>query len=170
VRPMLQWSRNSYAETLLHALDATPPASAVDGIAALRETLSSLGVAAEGFHTRDGSGLSRNDYLSADALVETLAAAWTRPYLRGPLLEALPEAGRPGTLSRRLAGTAAAGRVHAKTGSMANVRSLAGYVTTAAGEPLAFAFLCNGFDVPAREIDARVDELLLALVGSSAPR
>ncbi|MEP7117950.1 MAG: D-alanyl-D-alanine carboxypeptidase/D-alanyl-D-alanine-endopeptidase, partial [Acidobacteriota bacterium] len=64
VRPMLQWSRNSYAETLLHALDATPPASAIDGIAALRETLSSLGVAPEGFHTRDGSGLSRNDYLS----------------------------------------------------------------------------------------------------------
>ena len=164
VGPMLQWSRNSYAETLLLALDMTPPTSASDGVAALRDALSGLGVSPDNFHTRDGSGLSRNDYLSAEALVQTLAAAWARPDLRGPLLEALPEAGRPGTMSRRLAGTAAAGRVHAKTGSMSNVRSLAGYVRTAADEPLAFAFLSNGFDVPGSEIDARVDELLLALV------
>ncbi len=168
VRPMLQLSRNSYAETLVTALDAVPPASAADGLAALRATLSDLGVAVDGFHARDGSGLSRNDYLSADTLVETLAAAWIRLDLRGPLLEALPEAGRPGTLSRRLANTPGAGRVHAKTGSMSNVRSLAGYVRTTANEPLAFAFISNGFDVPASEIDARVDALLLALVGLPA--
>ena len=168
VRPLLQWSRNSYAETLVSALDAVPPASAADGLAALRATLSDLGVAVDGFHARDGSGLSRNDYLSADTLVETLAAAWIRLDLRGPLLEALPEAGRPGTLSRRLADTPGAGRVHAKTGSMSNVRSLAGYVRTTADEPLAFAFISNGFDVPASEIDARVDALLLALVGLPA--
>ena len=168
VRPLLQWSRNSYAETLVTALDAVPPASAADGLAALRATLSDLGVAVDGFHALDGSGLSRNDYLSADTLVETLAAAWARPDLRGPLLEALPEAGRPGTLSRRLANTAGAGRVRAKTGSMSNVRSLAGYVRTTADEPLTFAFISNGFDVPAGEIDARVDSLLLALVGLPA--
>ncbi|HUU35844.1 MAG TPA: D-alanyl-D-alanine carboxypeptidase/D-alanyl-D-alanine-endopeptidase, partial [Vicinamibacterales bacterium] len=164
VRPMLQWSRNSYAETLVTALDAEPPAAADDGLAVLRTTLSGLGVAPEGYHVRDGSGLSRNDYLSADTLIETLASAWTRPGLRDPLLAALPEAGRPGTLAHRLAGTAAAGRVHAKTGSMSNVRSLAGYVRTLHDEPLAFAFICNGFDGRARDVDAQVDELLLALV------
>ena len=147
VGPMLQWSRNSYAETLVTALDPVAPASAQEGLAVLRETLTALGVSPEGYHARDGSGLSRNDYLSANALVETLAAAWTRPDLRAPLLTALPEAGRPGTLARRLADTPAAGRVHAKTGSMANVRSLAGYVMTAAGEPVVFAFISNGFDV-----------------------
>ena len=47
---------------------------------------------------------------------------------------------------------------------MSNVRTLAGFVETAAGEPLAFAFLVNGFDVRASEIDARVDEMLLAMV------
>ena len=169
VQPMLQWSRNSYAETLVTALDAVPPASADEGLVVLRDTLAALGVPPESYHVRDGSGLSRNDYLSADALVDTLAAAWTRPDLRAPLLSALPEAGRPGTFARRLADTPAAGRVHAKTGSMSNVRSLAGYVTTAADEPLVFAFISNGFDVRGSEIDARVDELLLALVALTPP-
>ncbi len=164
VQPMLQLSRNSYAETLVTALDLEPPASTDDGLAGLRSVLSGLGVAPEGFHVRDGSGLSRNDYLSANTLIETLAAAWARPHLREPLLAALPEAGRPGTWSDRLAGTAAAGRVHAKTGSMSNVRALAGFVRTLADEPLAFAFICNGFDGRGRDVDARVDELLLALV------
>ena len=58
--------------------------------------------------------------------------------------------------------------MRAKTGSMSNVRSLAGYVETAAGEPLAFAFLVNGFDVPPADIDARVDEMLLAMVALPA--
>ncbi len=164
VQPMLQLSRNSYAETLVTALDAVPPASTEDGLVELRATLTGLGVAVDGVHARDGSGLSRNDYLSANTLVDTLSAAWTSPDLRGPLLEALPEAGRPGSLSKRLANTPGAGRVRAKTGSMSNVRSLAGFVRTMADEPVVFAFLCNGFDVPAREIDARVDALLLALV------
>ena len=54
--------------------------------------------------------------------------------------------------------------MRAKTGSMSNVRSLAGYVETTAGEPLAFAFLGQRLRRPAAEIDARVDEMLLALV------
>jgi D-alanyl-D-alanine carboxypeptidase/D-alanyl-D-alanine-endopeptidase (penicillin-binding protein 4) len=161
---MLKWSRNEYAEALLVALDATPTATAPEALVVLRETLAGLGVAPESFTSRDGSGLSRNDYLSADALVATLTAAWERPHLRTGLEAALPEAGRSGSLAERLQGTPADGRVRAKTGSMSNVRSLAGYVLTTAGETLAFAFLTNGFDVPPAEIDARVDELLLALV------
>lgn len=166
VTQMLEWSLNSYAETLLVAmdLDGLGPATAGDGIRALRATLEALGVPPETYHPRDGSGLSRNDYLSADALVATLAAAWRRPDLRDGLRAALPVAGGAGTLGRRLKGTPGEGRVLAKTGSMSNVRSLAGYVDTLAGEPLAFAILTNGFDARASEIDAAVDALLLALV------
>lgn len=165
---MLEWSLNNYAESLLVALDQTAPATGADGVALLRDTLTSLGVPSGSYHTRDGSGLSRNDYLSADALVAALAGAWERPHLRDTLKRALPVAGGDGTLGRRLKGTPGEGRVFAKTGSMSNVRSLAGYVDTLAGETLAFAVITNGFDVGAREIDARVDELLLALV--SLPR
>ncbi len=79
----------------------------------------------------------------------------------------MPEAGRSGSLADRLTGTAGEGRVRAKTGSMSNVRSLAGFVDTTASETLAFAFLSNGFDVRPAEIDARVDEMLLAMVALS---
>ena len=163
VTQMLEWSLNSYAETLLLAMDQTPPATASDGVSRLRDTLTALGVPPGSYSTRDGSGLSRNDYLSADALVATLAAAWASPTLRGPLRAALPVAGADGTLGRRLRGTPGEGRVFAKTGSMSNVRSLAGYVDTLAGETLAFAVMTNGFDSRGAEIDQRVDELLLAL-------
>ena len=165
----LKWSRNEYAEALLLALDATPTATARDALAVLRETLTGLGVSADSYTTRDGSGLSRNDYLSADALIATLTAAWERPRLRDTLASTLPQAGRSGSLADRLRGTPAEGRVRAKTGSMSNVRSLAGFVETAAGEPLVFAFLVNGFDVRPSEIDARVDEMLLAMVALSPP-
>ena len=163
VTQMLEWSLNNYAETLLLAMDLTPPATASDGVTRLRDTLTALGVPPGSYSTRDGSGLSRNDYLSADALVATLAAAWASPTLGGPLKAALPVAGADGTLGRRLRGTAGERRVFAKTGSMSNVRSLAGYVDTLAGETLAFAVMTNGFDTRAAEIDQRVDELLLAL-------
>ncbi len=165
---MLSWSINLYAESLVIALDREEPASIGRGVMRLRETLDALGVPSDGYLTRDGSGLSRNDYLSADALVATLEAAWRRPYLREQLSAVLPATGIPGTLEHRLAGTPATGRVHAKTGSMSNVRSLAGLVETAAGEPLVFAFLTNGFHGRGSDIDARVDELLLALVALPA--
>ena len=168
-REMLAWSINLYAESLVMALDQTPPATTDDGVATLRTTLEGLGVPADGYLTRDGSGLSRNDYLSADTLVAALDGAWRRPGLREPLLAVMPVAGLPGTLGHRLAGTAAAGRVRAKTGSMSNVRSLAGFVETSAGEPLAFAFLSNGFHGRGAEIDERVDALLEALVALPRP-
>lgn len=161
---MLAWSINLYAESLVVALDRTAPGGTAEGVAMLRSVLDDLGVPAGGYTTRDGSGLSRNDYMSADTLVAALAAAWRDPVLRDGLLQVLPVTGGPGMLERRLTGTPAAGRVHAKSGSMSNVRGLTGIVETAAGEPLAFAFLANGFDVRGSEIDARVDELLLALV------
>ena len=95
---------------------------------------------------------------------------WERPSLRDTFIAALPEAGRSGSLADRLIGTPADGRVHAKTGSMSNVRALAGYARSASGEPLAFAFLCNGFDVTPGDVDAQVDTALLALVALTAAR
>jgi D-alanyl-D-alanine carboxypeptidase/D-alanyl-D-alanine-endopeptidase (penicillin-binding protein 4) len=76
----------------------------------------------------------------------------------------LPILGVDGTLERRLRGTRAAGRVHAKTGSMSNVRALAGYVTTIAGERLAFAIVANNFKARGATIDVVTDRALDALV------
>jgi D-alanyl-D-alanine carboxypeptidase/D-alanyl-D-alanine-endopeptidase (penicillin-binding protein 4) len=59
--------------------------------------------------------------------------------------EALPLAGADGTLQNRMKGTAAAGNIRAKTGTLQYVNALSGYVTTAAGEPLAFSVMLNNY-------------------------
>ena len=71
--------------------------------------------------------------------------------------------GVDGTLGNRMKGTAAQDNVRAKTGSFSNARSVAGFVRTADGEPLAFAVLANNYGGPAIEIDNATDAILVAL-------
>jgi D-alanyl-D-alanine carboxypeptidase/D-alanyl-D-alanine-endopeptidase (penicillin-binding protein 4) len=161
----LKWSRNIYAETLL--LSMAPegqPKSWAGGLAALEETLSDWGIFREYFLARDGSGLSRYDYLSTDALTWLLTYMWADPKHADNYRAALPVFGVTGNVANRLKDTPASGRVWAKTGSMSQVRSLSGYLVTADGEPLVFSFIVNGFRVPSREIDAAMDRALLRLI------
>lgn len=161
----LKWSRNLYAETLL--LSMAPegrPKSFAGGLAALEETLNGWGIFREYFLARDGSGLSRYDYLSADALTWLLTCLWMDPRHADAYRAALPVFGTSGNLANRLKDTPASGRVWAKTGSMSQVRSLSGYLLTLEGEPLVFSFIVNGFRVPTREIDAAMDQAVLRLV------
>ncbi len=161
----LKWSRNIYAETMLRSMapDGAPKTAAA-GLAALEETLNDWGIFREYFLARDGSGLSRYNYLTADALTWLLTYLWSDPKHAELYRAALPGFGVTGNVANRLKDTPASGRVWAKTGSMSQVRSLAGYIVTAEGEPLVFAFMVNGFRVPAREIDAAIDRALLRLV------
>ena len=165
-----KWSRNLYAETLLRSLSpAGEPATTEAGLKVLTETLRGWGVSTKYYLARDGSGLSRYDYLSPDALVGALTYMWRHPALADNFRSSLPLAGQSGSLANRLKGTPAESRVWAKTGSMSQVRSLAGYVMTAEGEPLVFSFMVNGFRVPTREIDAAIDQALLRLVAFKHP-
>lgn len=161
----LKWSRNIYAETMLRSMAAAATEKSVaGGLAVLEETLNEWGIFREYFLARDGSGLSRYDYLSADALTWLLTHIWMEPKHAEVFRSTLPVFGVNGNVANRLKDTPANGRVWAKTGSMSQVRSLSGYVVTAEGEPLVFAFLVNGFRVPAAEIDAAIDKALLRLV------
>lgn len=166
-----KWSRNLYAETLLRSLSpAGAPATTEAGLKVLTETLRTWGVSTDYYLARDGSGLSRYDYLTPDALIGVLTYMWLNPAHAESFRAALPQSGVSGSLAQRLKGTPGATRVWAKTGSMSQVRSLAGYVVTAEGEPLVFAFMVNGFRVPTREIDAAMDQALLRLVAFKHPR
>jgi D-alanyl-D-alanine carboxypeptidase/D-alanyl-D-alanine-endopeptidase (penicillin-binding protein 4) len=161
----LKWSRNQYAETLLYSV--APPgseATASASLASVRDTLTKWGVSADLYVTRDGSGLSRNDYLAPDALIGVLTQMWRDPRHREPFQSTLPQSAVSGSLANRMKNTPAAERVWAKTGSMSNVRSLAGYVMTADNEPLVFAFMATGFRIPMSQIDAAMDEALARLV------
>ena len=161
----LKWSRNIYAETMLRSMAPEgAPKSAAGGLTALAETLNDWGIFGEYFLARDGSGLSRYDYISADALTWLLTHVWMDPKHAEPYRAAMPLFGVNGNVANRLKDTPASGRVWAKTGSMSQVRSLSGYLETLEGEPLAFAFIVNGFRIPQREIDAAMDKAVLRLL------
>ena len=164
---MLKGSRNLYAESLVRHLGLATGPGAHAGRSLVVDTLAGWGVDERGAVVADGSGLSRYTYLTARALVEVLARMYRDPCHRGPMLAALPVAGRDGTLRRRLIGTAAEGVVRAKTGSMRRVRALAGYVDTADGEPVAFAILANNFSAPAAEVTRVIDEAVAELAAFS---
>jgi serine-type D-Ala-D-Ala carboxypeptidase/endopeptidase (penicillin-binding protein 4) len=145
VRTVNRQSDNFTAEQLLKHLGAvasgrgTTPA----GAAVVTRTLRETGIPLAGVRIVDGSGLSLENRLTADALVGILVAAWENPFLRGPVLSSLAIAGQNGTLRRRLVGTPAAGRVFAKTGTTREACTLAGFV----GGRYVFAVLQNGAPV-----------------------
>src|SRR5262249_52997845 len=106
---LMKDSQNLYAETLLKTLSAAasaPLASAERGRAETVAALQPWGVAAADVILRDGSGLSRYDYVSAEVLVSILTHLHADERLRGPFVASLPIAGRDGTLKNRMKGTA----------------------------------------------------------------
>jgi D-alanyl-D-alanine carboxypeptidase/D-alanyl-D-alanine-endopeptidase (penicillin-binding protein 4) len=80
-----------------------------------------------------------------------------------PFLAGLPRSGQRGSLLRRFIGTPLAGRVRAKTGSIARVNSLAGYVERSNGQRITFAISVNSHTVPTRQILAQIDSVVLQL-------
>jgi D-alanyl-D-alanine carboxypeptidase/D-alanyl-D-alanine-endopeptidase (penicillin-binding protein 4) len=162
----LKESQNFYGETFLKAIGraAGREGSADAGRRAVRDTLGAIGITVDSFVMYDGSGLSRYDYVTADAIVTLLKHVWEDEMLRGPFLAALPVGGHDGTLDTRMKGTALAGRVQAKTGTIANMRALSGFLTTESGERIVFSIIANHFTAPNNEIDAIAEKALLRLV------
>ena len=159
--PLLKPSQNQLAEMLFRtlALEATGAGRADSARAIVGRQIAEWGanVPAEAV-IRDGSGLSRYDYVSPRTLVRILAAVRRNPAFNA-YYDALPIAGVDGTLRNRMKDTPAQGNMHAKTGTVALARSLSGYVTTADGHMLIFSFLCNNYTVPTREVERVQDAI-----------
>ncbi|KPI20016.1 D-alanyl-D-alanine carboxypeptidase/D-alanyl-D-alanine-endopeptidase [Actinobacteria bacterium OK074] len=149
VERMLTNSDNDIAEALARqtAIATGGRASFAGGATAIGAQLKKLGLPVAGAEFHDGSGLNRDDKLTARLLTSllTLAGAKSHPDLR-PVLTGLPVAGFTGTLSARYESAgerAGTGLVRAKTGSLTGVNTLAGTVVDADGRLLAFAFLTS---------------------------
>jgi D-alanyl-D-alanine carboxypeptidase/D-alanyl-D-alanine-endopeptidase (penicillin-binding protein 4) len=160
VRHALKHSDNLYAQLMLlqvgaqTAADGTcadreqaPPSTDDWGLCALRAMLRRIGIADDAALFEEGSGLSRKDLVTPSATVALLAWVRRQPFAAA-LYDALPVAGVDGTLRNRMHGTAAAGNMRAKTGSLTYTYTLAGYVTDAAGEHLAFALMLDSYRRP----------------------
>jgi serine-type D-Ala-D-Ala carboxypeptidase/endopeptidase (penicillin-binding protein 4) len=143
VSVLLKVSQNLYAETLLKTLGA---GNFSNGVKQVEETLTNFGVTTRGLIMKDGSGLSRYNYISPEALLNLLKHMF-RDQEFDNFYNALSVAGVDGTLRSRLKGTIAENNVHAKTGSIANVRSLSGYLHTRDNEMIAFVIIANNYSV-----------------------
>ncbi|NBM19238.1 D-alanyl-D-alanine carboxypeptidase/D-alanyl-D-alanine-endopeptidase [Streptomyces sp. GC420] len=166
VERMLTNSDNDIAEALARqtALAAGEPASFEGAARAVGAAIGRLGADTGGSRFADGSGLSREDRLSASLLARILVRATdpAHPELR-PVITGLPVAGFSGTLQGRYEpGSAGTGMVRAKTGTLSGVNALAGTVVSADGRLLAFAFLTNG-TTDAVAAQAALDRLASAL-------
>lgn len=157
-------SQNQIGELLFKtlALAKTGVGTADSAQQVVTRQLLAWGAAPDGFAVRDGSGLSRHDYVSPRTIVIVLDAMRRSPNFR-LFYDALPIAGVDGTIRNRMKGTPAAGNVHAKTGTLDKVRSLSGYVTTADGHMLLFSALSNNYVVPTRRVDQVTDALSVRL-------
>jgi D-alanyl-D-alanine carboxypeptidase/D-alanyl-D-alanine-endopeptidase (penicillin-binding protein 4) len=146
LKPLLKISQNLYAETLTRVLglSAHKSGSFEDGRQVVQQVLRRMAIEQGTYSYADGSGLSRLNLVSADQLVRLLRFMRRHRYFEY-FLDALPLAGVDGTLEERMKGTRSEKNVRAKTGSIANVRALSGYVRSADGELLAFALIANNF-------------------------
>jgi D-alanyl-D-alanine carboxypeptidase/D-alanyl-D-alanine-endopeptidase (penicillin-binding protein 4) len=169
VERMLATSDNQAADVLQHhvGLAEQGEGSFLAGAESTLQVLRRLGVPAAGDVLYDGSGLSRENLVSAATLTATLRLADDpdRPELRATIT-GLPVAGFSGSLADRFDnGPAdALGRVRAKTGTLTGVHGLAGVAQDATGARLAFVVVADRVR-PARELEARlqVDRVAAAL-------
>lgn len=165
-------SNNLYAELLLRAVGqaAHGDGSFPGGVEAVEAYLSRrVGADSDAFHLADGSGLSRENRASAAGILEVLQHIDRQPYADA-FWGSMPIAGDSRDL-RRMGGTAAAGNLQAKTGTIRNVSALSGRVRTGDGEPVYFSIVAN--DVPsswgAKDVEDRIGERLAAFRRQNGP-
>jgi D-alanyl-D-alanine carboxypeptidase/D-alanyl-D-alanine-endopeptidase (penicillin-binding protein 4) len=158
-------SQNLHAELLLRetARVRRNIGSREAGLEEMKEFLRSIGIGEDDFVIHDGSGLSRLNLLTPEAVVKLLRYMDKSPN-REAWLESLPVGGEDGTLSGRFRGTAAAGRLRAKTGTLSHVSALGGYLERPNGRRLAFSVFVNNAQASSGAVRAVMDKLVAALM------
>ena len=136
------------------------------GLRQMREFLEKVGTRRGDVFLEEGSGLSRNNLVTPNATM-ALLQFMSKHTEADAYLKALPIAGVDGTLRNRMKNTPAAGNVRAKTGTLRWANSLSGYVTTAAGERLAFSIMLNRYSASDTEHTGRaeIDKIAVLLAG-----
>lgn len=161
----LKPSQNQIGEVLLKTLGAElrGMGSAAAGTLAIDSMAAAWGLPRRLLSQADGSGLSRYNLVAPEFLAALLDRQARAPHFQ-VFAEALPVAGRDGTLASRMRDTPAEGNVRAKTGTLSGVRALSGYFTTAAGERMVFSMIVNHHTLAARDADRVAEAALMRLI------
>jgi D-alanyl-D-alanine carboxypeptidase/D-alanyl-D-alanine-endopeptidase (penicillin-binding protein 4) len=158
-------SQNLHAEMALRAVGRARrgEGTRAAGLAELRAFLAEAGIAEASYSIEDGSGLSRPNLATPAAVVKLLRYMYDSP-VRDTWVDLLPVAGRDGTLARRFDDTPAAGRIHAKTGTLAHVNALSGYARRRDGGWVAFSILVNNSNQSAAAVRAVMDKVAILVL------
>jgi D-alanyl-D-alanine carboxypeptidase/D-alanyl-D-alanine-endopeptidase (penicillin-binding protein 4) len=152
-------SNNLYAEALLRETNKARGMAqhALSSTDVMKEWLASAGLPTAAIKLEDGSGLATRNFFSAEFMTSFLR------HQRGKLRwrQSIPLAGRSGSMRGYLKGTAAEGRLRAKSGSLGAVRAYAGYVDRADGQQLAFAIMANNFTIESKDLRGKMHALML---------
>jgi D-alanyl-D-alanine carboxypeptidase/D-alanyl-D-alanine-endopeptidase (penicillin-binding protein 4) len=157
-----KWSSNAMARMLLLAMAAdqsTDPVGANEGERALQEFLSSRNLHFPELVVDNGSGLSRLARISADSMAAVLAAAYRGRYFP-EFVASLPIGGQDGTLRKRFVDLAPDARIRMKTGHLAGVAAISGYVTTRSGRPFSVVVIVNAPGAETGRGDAVIDTVV----------
>jgi len=162
-------SNNLYAETLMKTLGKEYCGSGCydSSYVAVRGLLEETGVTGHKTIIRDGSGLSRENLLSADFLCDLLMKMTLSPSFED-FFNSLPRPGGIGTLEYEMQSVpfSIKDRIRMKSGSMGGVRCLSGYIipeTGAREDMIIFSLLVNGYTVPLYRIQRALDSIILSL-------
>jgi D-alanyl-D-alanine carboxypeptidase/D-alanyl-D-alanine-endopeptidase (penicillin-binding protein 4) len=160
IRDINKYSNNVMARQVLLTIAADilkVPATPERGARAIQSWLASKGIDTSGLVIENGSGLSRNERISAKTMGRMMTAAFQSPTMP-EFVSSMPLAGYDGTMRKRLKDQGVAGQAHVKTGTLNDVRAIAGYVLAASGKYYAVVCLIN--DPNAAKGQAAQDGLL----------
>ena len=145
--PMMKESDNLYAESMFYQIAASigkRPAEAAHARQLIKQLLTKAGVTGVQYRIADGSGLSLYNYVTPELMIRLLRYAYLKRDVIAALYPALPVAGVDGTLKKRMTKGPAYENVHAKTGTVSGISSLAGYCRAANQHFLAFCIINQG--------------------------
>ena len=146
IRLVNKYSSNSMARALFLTMGAARypgrPATTTAGREAVLAFLAQQGIAAPELVLENGSGLSRNERMSAATMAEVLLAAYRSQYMP-EFAASLPLSATDGTLKRRFKAPEMQGRLRMKTGSLEGVSALAGFVNAASGRTFVTVVILN---------------------------
>ena len=160
-------SQNLHAELLLRLLGKLygTDGSYEEGARVVRQFMVNAGVADADFYLVDGCGLSNDDKITPRAFTQLLSYASRQPWGE-EWRETLPLAGVDGTLDHRFTNPPLKGQMWAKTGTLAEVNALSGYVNAASGRMVAFSILVNGRYPGSTAEDQAIDHIAEAIAAA----
>jgi serine-type D-Ala-D-Ala carboxypeptidase/endopeptidase (penicillin-binding protein 4) len=158
-------SQNLHAELMLRLLgrEKGNGGTIESGLEVVRGFMLQAGIHPDEYVFYDGSGLSRENLVTPDAIIRLLQYADKQPWGKS-FEETLPVAGLDGSLAERFRSTPAQGRVEAKTGSLGHVNALSGFATTMSGDRVAFSIIGNNHNLPSKRALETIDQIVNVIV------